>query len=140
MPERDRFNFSDADREAAAEILQSQSTQAAPILALRDVNGSTVDLPRHLSELLMDVVTAIAQGHEVTIRPASGEMTTSCAAQEIGVSRPTLMKLVGEGVIPAHKVGTHTRLHAEDVLAYRDKRLDEQRRTFDALRNLDDQL
>ena len=51
------------------------------------------------------------------------ELTTTAAAKLLGVSRPTLMKWVGEGRLASHKVGRHTRFESEDVL-----RLKEQRR------------
>jgi len=38
----------------------------------------------------------------------------------LGVSRPTVVRLVESGKVPARKVGTHRRLTLGDVLAYRE--------------------
>jgi excisionase family DNA binding protein len=46
-------------------------------------------------------------------------MTTTVAADVIGVSRPTLVKMIDRGDIAAHRVGTHRRLRRDDVLAAR---------------------
>lgn len=62
------------------------------------------------------------------------------AAKMLGTSRPTLMKLIAEQKLPAHKVGSHTRLPAAVVLAFRKDRRDEQRRAFGELRKLDEEI
>jgi excisionase family DNA binding protein len=56
-------------------------------------------------------------------------LTTTTAAEQIGVSRPTLMKIVAAGELPTHKVGSHTRLRTVDVLSYIEER---RRRRVDA--------
>jgi excisionase family DNA binding protein len=49
------------------------------------------------------------------------------------VSRQFLVNILEEGKIPYHLVGTHRRIYAQDLLAYKSKR-DQNRRT--ALRDL----
>lgn len=58
----------------------------------------------------------------------------------LGISRPTLMKLVAEGKLAAHKVGTHTRVLTTDVSEFREVQREAQRRAFDELRELDSEL
>jgi hypothetical protein len=43
------------------------------------------------------------------------------------------MKMIQEGVIEAHKVGTHTRLRTQDVLEARRARRERERAAFEAL-------
>lgn len=55
------------------------------------------------------------------------------------MSRPTLMKLVREDKIPSHKIGTHTRLRATDVRAYREQLIGQRRQAYEELLELDEQ-
>lgn len=49
-------------------------------------------------------------------------MTIQDAADLLGVSRPTLVKLLDAGAIPFQTPAGHRRLKAADVLAYRKAR------------------
>jgi len=97
-------------------------------------------LPRELARILAKVVEVMASGGTVTIGSLPDELTTTVAAEQLGISRPTLMKLIRNGEIPAHKVGSHHRVKLGDVLAFKRARLAAQRRAFDELRQLEDQL
>lgn len=54
------------------------------------------------------------------------------------------MKLIREGCIPAHKVGSHWRVHTRDADAYRARLLAskaaEQKAAFEELLKLDEEL
>lgn len=96
-------------------------------------NGVTQPLPRELGVLLQEVLRAVATGSSVTVVTTPSEITTSTAAAMLGVSRPTLMKMIKDGALMSHKVGTHTRLRTEDVLEARRARRDRERAAFAAL-------
>lgn len=106
----------------------SMSTDEQPVL-----------LPQEISAILTQVLQALAQGRTITVGSMPEEITTTVAARQLGISRPTLMKMVGAGEIPAHKVGSHTRLKTSDVLAFKTARLERQRAAFDELLELDDE-
>lgn len=74
----------------------------------------------------------------MTVTATPPEVTTSTAAAMLGVSRPTLMKLVKNGEIPAHKVGTHTRLRTDDVLTAKRERRERERAAYRELLELED--
>lgn len=97
-------------------------------------------LPHELVEILARVVESVAKGGSVTVGTMPKELTTTAAAGMLDVSRPTLMKLINRGEVPAHKVGTHTRLRTEDVLQAKQERLRERREAFEELRDLEDNL
>ena len=103
-------------------------------------SGESVSIPRELANMLRQVLQAVADGKTITIGTLPEELTTTVAAQQLGVSRPTLMKMISEGEIAAHKVGTHTRLKTSDVTAFRRERLARQRAAFDELRAIEDEL
>lgn len=97
-------------------------------------------LPHELAELLAHVVEAVANGGTVTISRMPKELTTTAAAGMLGISRPTLMKMIKHGEIEAHKVGTHTRLRTDEVLRFKEAQLVKRREAFEELRLLEDDL
>ncbi len=56
------------------------------------------------------------------------ELTTQQAADILGVSRPTLVKLLEDGTMPFRTIGVYRRIKAAEVFAY----LDEERRRQDS--------
>ncbi len=101
-------------------------------------DGEPIELPGELSAVLSRILHGMAQGHTITIGTMPEELTTTAAAKLVGVSRPTLMKMIKDGEVPAHKVGTHTRLRTSDVLRLQQERQQSRRRAFDELRALED--
>jgi excisionase family DNA binding protein len=83
-------------------------------------------LPGHVVQLLLDILSEMAQGNAISVMPIHAELTTQEAANMLNVSRPHLVKLVDNGEIPCHKVGTHRRVLAQDVLNYK-QHIDAQR-------------
>lgn len=111
----------------------------APDAALSVTRGDTTEpLPRDIHKLLLEVLRAVASGSTVTVTATPPEVTTSTAAAMLGISRPTLMKLVKNGEIPAHKVGTHTRLRTDDVLTAKRARRERERAAYRELLELED--
>jgi excisionase family DNA binding protein len=94
-------------------------------------------VPPELSRLLTTILDTVANGGVITIGTMPDELTTTTAADLLGISRPTLMKFVSAGDLKAHRVGSHTRLKTSDVLEFRRARLDRQRRAFEELLALD---
>ena len=97
------------------------------------VNEVEVTLPGEALRLLVRVLTHMANGHAVTVMPIQAELTTQQAADLIGVSRPYLVRLLEEGKIPFHRVGTHRRVRAADVIAYKTARSKESKSLLDEL-------
>ncbi len=85
-----------------------------------------VELPEGAVRLLVDILVNMAEGNAVTLVPVHAELTTQQTADFLGVSLPFLIRLLEDGAIPYHKVGTHRRVYFEDVRAYK-KRVSEER-------------
>lgn len=102
--------------------------------------GDRVELPAELYRMLRQVVEALRQGFAVTVAPLVQTLTTQQAADLLGVSRPTVIKLLDESRIPFERVGTHRRILLRDLLAYREQRRAEQYAALEATAvDLDDE-
>ena len=76
-------------------------------------------VPASAARLSARILSAMAEGHSVSVTPLPPEVTTQQAADLLNVSRPYLVKLVDDGAIPSRKVGAHRRLMLGDVVAYK---------------------
>jgi len=103
-------------------------------------DGRQLPLSRSTSALLEAVLHVAAKGGRVTFTTLPSEMTTAAAAAWLGISRPTLMKLVREKEIPAYKVGSHTRIKSDDLMQFRDNRNLNQKKVFAELRKISGRL
>lgn len=92
-----------------------------------------VKIPTAAYRLLIDILSEMAQGNAVSLIPVHTEMTTQEAADILNVSRPFLVKLLDEGRIPFHKVGTHRRVRYRDLLDYKTKIDNERNQALDEL-------
>ena len=81
-----------------------------------------VEIPAEIHQVLHQVVEAMQQGLAVTVVPQTMVLTTQQAADLLGVSRPTLIKLLDSDQIPYERVGTHRRIQLRDLLTYREQR------------------
>jgi excisionase family DNA binding protein len=90
-------------------------------------DGATVDLPPALFAVLVEVARAMLAGRAVTVSPVSARLRTQEAADLLGVSRPTLVKLLEQGEIPFEQPGRHRRVHLDDLLRYQARHQAERR-------------
>ncbi|MGW4634775.1 helix-turn-helix domain-containing protein [Nocardia sp. NPDC004415] len=92
--------------------------------ALLGPDGQQIPLPVEVYEVLVQVVGAMRRRRAVTIAPVEQCLTTQQAADLLGISRPTLIKLVEQGQLPCEKPSgsRHRRLLLSDVLDYQERR------------------
>jgi excisionase family DNA binding protein len=96
-------------------------------------DGETVALPDEIYRVLTIVVGEMKAGHAITITPMSQRISTQEAADLLGLSRPTLVKLLETGQIAYEQPGRHRRVLLTDVLTYRE---DKHRSAMDTLDTL----
>jgi len=123
------LDFADAIREIELFLAHRDSSKAA----LVDPNGTTRPIPDDIFRILEQVTNALASGQGITVIPQGTSMTTQQAADYLGVSRPTLVRLLESGDIPFSKPGRHRRVLLQDLVEYNDRFRRERR---DALRDL----
>ena len=84
--------------------------------------GEEIILPKSIFHVLQRIVYHMMLGRAITIVPINKELTTQEAADILNVSRPYLVKLLKDGQIPFHKVGTHRRIRFSDLMDYKRQR------------------
>lgn len=107
--------------------------KSADSVTLAHPDGDRLVLPREIFEVLSSVVEAMARGQAVTIAPVYQLLTTQQAADLIGVSRPTFVRLLDGGEIPYERPGRHRRVRLVDVLDYRERRSVQRRESLDRM-------
>jgi excisionase family DNA binding protein len=90
-------------------------------VAVRTDEGE-VELPPAAGRAVLALLSELASGTAVQLVPVDAELTTQEAADLLGLSRTYVVRLIDSGALPAHLVGTHRRLRAADVLAYKARR------------------
>ncbi|MFI8977169.1 helix-turn-helix domain-containing protein [Nocardia asteroides] len=115
----------------AAHELKGSLSAPNPSYALVGVEEhDRIELPLEVHQALKQVVMAMLAGKAVTVAPHSMTLTSQQAADLLGVSRPTVIRLIEKNELPAERIGTRHRLRLDDVLEYREAR---RRRQYDAL-------
>ena len=108
-----------------ADIVNAASSQeATPRLVVGD---KAVELTPGMADVLVRVAQAMQQGLAVTVAPQTTRLTTQEAADMLGISRSTLVRMLEAGEIPFERIRRHRRLYLSDVLEYRER----QRRASD---------
>jgi excisionase family DNA binding protein len=127
---------SDEDRKIAAE----SSRQLAALIGrgkeaqLRVIDGDNViTVPVSAMRMLVDILAHMAEGEAMVLIPQDAELTTQQAADFLNVSRPFFVKLLEQGKLEFHKVGTHRRVYFRDLIAYKEESQVERRKAMEEL-------
>ncbi len=119
-------------RQLAAFLSTKLETQRIEILD-DEQRPHSVQLPASALRLLDEILSELAMGNAVKVVPIHAELTTQEGADLLNVSRPHLVKLLDENVIPHTKVGRHRRVKFADLMDYKQRRTDESRQAMDEL-------
>lgn len=120
-------------RDQAVKAVQAARDEKIDELVLTTTTGRKVELDPALVELVTHVLNRVALGGEVMVQTVPELLSTITAAEMLGVSRPTVMKLIRNGELNTIMAGTHHRLRASEVSALREKRELERRAAIEEL-------
>lgn len=100
-----RLSSDDIASDVAARV--AQELEDARTLTLGD---ETLELTDEARSALAKVFELLASGQRVEVVPMAEMLTTQQAADLLGVSRPTLVKLLESGLIPYEQPYVHRRI------------------------------
>ncbi len=124
--------------ETAGRALEALIDSAQPVSAR--FGNEIVDLPAPALRLLREILDRMAHGKGVALTSLHAELTTRQAAELLQVSRTHLVQLLDAGRIPCRMVGSHRRVRAEDILAWRRETELRRREALDDLTARDQEL
>ncbi len=90
-------------------------------------DGEQVPLPAEVYRVLRQVVDVMRQGKATLVAPQGLLLTTQEAADFLGVSRPTLVKLLENGAIAFERPNRHRRVRLQDLIDFQQRRRAERR-------------
>ena len=137
-------------RPTKVEQRAAKDSYARLATALSQINGEETEieieetqdkivLPARALKLLGEILKAMSEGKTISVAPVATEVTTQKAAEILGCSRPYLVKLLEDGDIAFVKVGKHRRIQLEDVLQYKQKMKEQQKKYLIHLMNEDEE-
>lgn len=101
--------------------------------ALVDADGERLELPDEIFAVLRQVAEALAAGMGVTVAPLHARLTTQQAADYLGISRPTMVRILERGEIPMERPGRHRYVRLEDLVEFQAQAQQQRRRALDEM-------
>lgn len=125
------------DQEHEAEILDfiaalQGSGQSAPAHrpAIVEEDGTRHEIPASMVDVLRQVAEALSAGMGVNVAPLNAMLTTQEAADFLGISRPTFVRILERGEIPMEQPGRHRYVRLSDLLDYQNESRETRRQAF----------
>ncbi|MEJ1089401.1 helix-turn-helix domain-containing protein [Microbacterium sp. Mu-80] len=119
---RPTLTITDGLRAEAARVVEQAGDEKVSSVVITTETGKQIEVPTDLAEVLDSIVHRMVQGGRIVLASMPELLTTSNAADVLGVSRPTLVKLIEDGKLPAVMRGTHRRVRWSDLSRFRDER------------------
>lgn len=97
---------------------QAQRLRAALEGAFRDLEGSS-DVSNSARDAFLRLVDVLESSDEAVVLPSDTLVSTQQAADFLGVSRMTVVRLIDRGELAAEGGGVHRRIAASELARYR---------------------
>jgi len=128
------FDPSRVPRGEAERLRQLLESNVRPALVTE--SGDVLELPTELNDFFLQVLEAMRKREVIFLTHQDEAFTTQAAADFLGLSRQFLIRLLDEGKIPFHRVGSHRRIFFKDILAYQEDRTKARRAKLDQMSDL----
>lgn len=109
---------SESETQQFTKFLESLATAPGQRPALVGPHNEQIPLPKEAFDVLVQVYEAMQRGLAIQVAPLNAQLTTQEAANYLGISRPTLVKLLESGAIAYTKPGRHRYVRLDDLIAY----------------------
>lgn len=129
--------FLTPDESSRVRELSSADVSQASEVVVRTADGREIALGDEVNSVMLRVLRTIVDGGEVAVTVIPEDLTSTMAADLLGISRPTLMKWAREKKVDCFYVGTHTRFKLADIEKLKRSRTAEQKNAFEALREFE---
>lgn len=114
--------------------------QRGQTAALKAPNGDEIPLPEDFFKILIEVVQAMQAGQSISVTHLETKMTTQQAAEYLGISRPTFIKLIGKMNLPVELVGKHRRVSIKDVIVLQSQLRSDRGKALEQIAQRDSEL
>ena len=111
-------------------FLREAAAQAPELVG---ANGERLRLPQAMYDVLRQVAEALSNGMGVIVAPMNARLTTQEAADFLGISRPTLVRMLERGDIPMEKPGRHRFVRLADLVDYQQRQRQQRRSALDRM-------
>jgi len=140
LPTRKEQKIAQENKEILDRIAGKLKTSTREIEIEVQGEKDPIKIPVSALEHLNTIIDLMAQGKAITVNPVDAEITTQEAADLLNVSSPYIVKLLEEGEIPFHKVGSHRRIKLRDLLAYKQEMEKEREEALTELTRISQEL
>lgn len=123
----------ESETQKFTEFLESLATAPSERPALVGAHNEEIPLPQEAFDVLLQVYEAMRRGLAIHVAPLNAQLTTQEAADYLGISRPTLVKLLEAGLITFTKPGRHRYVRLDDLIAYAESVRARRAESLDAL-------
>lgn len=136
LPSRLEIENADQLRQIVASIIEDEN-YTLNVVHEKGKPAEPITLTPGIAQTFLEVLRLISGGSGFMMIPVNAELTTQEAADLLNVSRPFLIKLLEEEMIPYRRVGRHRRVKADALFAYKDRRDQERAEALSQMAALD---
>jgi excisionase family DNA binding protein len=119
---KDEQRIAQSSLSSVRETSKKLSKKQAKVVKIKlQYEEKYIDIPPKAFNMLYDIMNNMALGKSITLIPSEPELTTQQAANMLHMSRPHMVKILEDGLIPYKKVGSHRRIQLKDIMKYEKK-------------------